>query len=599
MNIYPPIFIVRFTLLGIAGISLMSLIANTQIAHADVLVTNCDADLDIPGETYIFQNNITGNCRIIADNIVLDGNDFTLTGNINGNGVNLGDDGFSFTVQNFLDISGDIVSAGNYAGGAGGDLVITNTNFSNINTQGGDEANGGSVTLVDSVGSGNIETSGGYSYGIGIPGNGGAVTLNNSSVADIVASGGSSYEYGGNGGEVILTNSSSVTNITTDGGTGIYGGGNGGNVTIENSSVANEISATGNVNGTLTLVDDAPIITLLGDNPLEIGLGEDYDDTGATAIDEKDGNLTDFIVIDGVVGEDAGEYTITYTVSDFGTSVVFNGAPQTIEANEVIAERTVSRITQELLTLSAEDITQTSALLRGQVISGTFPVGTLGFAFSNAPLDEVDEPGLYGSADELGTIDEETGIFTIVIDNENNPDFFEFFDLDPITCNTTYYYTAIGYTETLGDEFISAPNEISFTTLPCEDDPEPRRRTTSGGRASAATLAQMGITLSPSSPSNNSQIQVLMQQLQQLQALVLELQGQGVPASSPTSLTCQPFLRQGSRGSEVARLQTKLGIPSDGVFGSQTAQAVRSFQALNNLLVDGIAGSETCAVLSR
>jgi hypothetical protein len=259
----------------------------------------------------------------------------------------------------------------------------------------------------------------------------------------------------------------------------------------------------------------------------------------------------------------------------------------------------------ELLTLSAENITQTSATLRGQVVAGEFPEGSLGFAFSDAPIniegfggEDLGEGIIpVGPADDFGTIDNESGEYTLDL----NLYFAE--DerlLNPLECGTEYYYIAIGFTTEGENTLEIAQNQISFTTLPCTDEPEPRRRTTSGGRASSATLAQMGIVLSPYSSNNNSQIEALTQQLQQLQTLVLQLQSQGASvSSSATSLTCQPFLRQGSRGSEVALLQTKLGIPSDGIFGIQTTQAVRSFQQVNNLLVDGIAGSETCAVLSR
>ena len=55
----------------------------------------------------------------------------------------------------------------------------------------------------------------------------------------------------------------------------------------------------------------------------------------------------------------------------------------------------------------------------------------------------------------------------------------------------------------------------------------------------------------------------------------------------------------GSRGSEVTQIQTKLkrwGYYNgnvDGIFGSQTQEAVRYFQRKNGLKVDGIAGPET------
>lgn len=62
-------------------------------------------------------------------------------------------------------------------------------------------------------------------------------------------------------------------------------------------------------------------------------------------------------------------------------------------------------------------------------------------------------------------------------------------------------------------------------------------------------------------------------------------------------------MQQGSRGSDVTTLQRKLknwGYYSgsvDGIFGSQTREAVRYFQRKNGLVVDGIVGKKTLAAL--
>ncbi len=59
----------------------------------------------------------------------------------------------------------------------------------------------------------------------------------------------------------------------------------------------------------------------------------------------------------------------------------------------------------------------------------------------------------------------------------------------------------------------------------------------------------------------------------------------------------------GSRGTMVTKIQTNLKKwgyykgSVDGVFGTQTSQAVRSFQRKNGLKVDGIVGSRTLAAL--
>ena len=61
--------------------------------------------------------------------------------------------------------------------------------------------------------------------------------------------------------------------------------------------------------------------------------------------------------------------------------------------------------------------------------------------------------------------------------------------------------------------------------------------------------------------------------------------------------------KRGSTGSEVTQIQTKLknwGYYSgsiDGIYGSKTESAVRSFQRKNGLTVDGIAGPQTLAAM--
>jgi hypothetical protein len=50
-------------------------------------------------------------------------------------------------------------------------------------------------------------------------------------------------------------------------------------------------------------------------------------------------------------------------------------------------------------------------------------------------------------------------------------------------------------------------------------------------------------------------------------------------------------------GTSVKALQRALGIPADGIYGSQTRRAVRRFQRAHGLTVDGIAGKQTLAAL--
>ena len=67
----------------------------------------------------------------------------------------------------------------------------------------------------------------------------------------------------------------------------------------------------------------------------------------------------------------------------------------------------------------------------------------------------------------------------------------------------------------------------------------------------------------------------------------------------PEENEVEALSKYGSRGSEVTQIQTKLkrwGYYNgniDGIYGSQTVEAVKYFQRKNNLVVDGIAGKNT------
>jgi len=52
-------------------------------------------------------------------------------------------------------------------------------------------------------------------------------------------------------------------------------------------------------------------------------------------------------------------------------------------------------------------------------------------------------------------------------------------------------------------------------------------------------------------------------------------------------------IRLGSRGDAVKRVQRKLGLASDGVFGPATEKAVKDWQAENGLTADGIVGPKS------
>jgi hypothetical protein len=53
------------------------------------------------------------------------------------------------------------------------------------------------------------------------------------------------------------------------------------------------------------------------------------------------------------------------------------------------------------------------------------------------------------------------------------------------------------------------------------------------------------------------------------------------------------YVKKGDRGTAVKRIQHRLGLPADGVFGKQTHRAVRRFQRRRGLVPDGVVGPIT------
>jgi hypothetical protein len=63
---------------------------------------------------------------------------------------------------------------------------------------------------------------------------------------------------------------------------------------------------------------EAPVISILGDNPMNLYVGSAYNELGATAIDDIDGNITDRVAVIGgpVTTAAPGTDTLIYTVTD-------------------------------------------------------------------------------------------------------------------------------------------------------------------------------------------------------------------------------------------------------------------------------------------
>ena len=113
------------------------------------------------------------------------------------------------------------------------------------------------------------------------------------------------------------------------------------NVSDTNGNAAAEVTRTVNVVDTTV-----PVITLLGEDPVTIEVGDTYTDAGATATDNFDGDITSSIVTVSTVNTAiVGVYSVTYNVSDTAGNA----------AAEVTRTVTVVDTTVPVITLLGED----------------------------------------------------------------------------------------------------------------------------------------------------------------------------------------------------------------------------------------------------
>ena len=126
--------------------------------------------------------------------------------------------------------------------------------------------------------------------------------------------------------------------------------------TITVTDAVNNVSAVLAVTAfevnTTAVTNTAPSITLLGENTVNLTVGDTYTDAGATANDAEDGNITGSIVVGGDTVDTAtvGTYTVTYNVNDSnGTAagevtrtVIVTAAPNTAPSITLLGESTVT-----------------------------------------------------------------------------------------------------------------------------------------------------------------------------------------------------------------------------------------------------------------
>ncbi len=320
--------------LGLVAYALVST-REAPVVYAQVVVdTDCTTELDQPDTTYRLTGDVSGNCVIAADNIILDG-------------------------QSLYTISGDVTATAE----ATVDFMVRNVTVEgnvDVNNFGADTGN---ITIVNSDIDGHVMNASQY-------GSTGDINISDSSVEDRVLN---TISSGGDAGDITITNSYigsyiiawdyerepnvTIINSTVDGNGGrSFNGshfsiGNNAplllqykrpNCTIVNSSVTNP--AITNCE-TLTVIDDAPDLSV---TPLNVSIwsGDTFNPfSGVKAQDAKDGDLSGDVMVVGQVGEENGIYELTYSVTDSGTTLynIFDNATTTIDPHMLTVTRTVAR----------------------------------------------------------------------------------------------------------------------------------------------------------------------------------------------------------------------------------------------------------------
>ena len=109
----------------------------------------------------------------------------------------------------------------------------------------------------------------------------------------------------------------------------------------------------------VVLIDDVPpVITLNGNSSITLFVGDKYNESGAKAVDEKDGDLTEKIEIFGQVDTSKeGNYSITYKVKDSKENEAIAQRNVVVKKQEVIKRETTvtSSTSQATTTVSAQN----------------------------------------------------------------------------------------------------------------------------------------------------------------------------------------------------------------------------------------------------
>jgi len=88
-------------------------------------------------------------------------------------------------------------------------------------------------------------------------------------------------------------------------------------IAVSNGLMQSSLVTVSDLDDPTTTGNSLPVISLLGEQTVQLFVGNSYEDAGVTAVDAEDGDITAFVFSSGEVNvEQAGEYEIEYSVSD-------------------------------------------------------------------------------------------------------------------------------------------------------------------------------------------------------------------------------------------------------------------------------------------
>ena len=208
------------------------------------------------------------------------------------------------------------------------------------------------------------------------------------------------------------------------------------------SVIYNVVDANGNsavpLIRTVNVVDTtAPLITIIGPNPVDIQVGSVYNDAGATAADTLDGDLSSSItVVNNVDANTVGTYTVTYDVTDSAgnqavqavRTVNVNSAPNTPPSVDSVTLSPTTAYTNDLITANA-----VFSDSDGQTVSGDFVWHVVDSATG---LDTVVQTGSDNTLNGASFFDKDDAVYVVVTPNDGVDDGTSFTSLSITIANS-------------------------------------------------------------------------------------------------------------------------------------------------------------------